>query len=78
MTHIIDIKETLGGHTEAIKGVQNELSELRAECPVWEVKTRVERLESDQRWYKKIVGVIGGFVGAIVVVITEWLFNRNG
>jgi len=78
LAHIIDIKETLGGHTEAIKGIQNEVSELRAECPVWEVKTRVEKLESDQRWYTKIIGVVGGFIGAVTVVAVEWLFHKKG
>ncbi len=77
LTHIIDIKETLGGHTEAIKGIQNEVSELRAECPVWEVQTRVDKLETDQKWYRKITGVVGGFIGAITVVIVEFFIHRS-
>jgi len=74
---LMDIKSQQGKHTEAIKNVQNELSELRADCPVWEVEGRVQRLETDKKWYQKIVAIVGGVIGGVLMVAIEWLLNRR-
>jgi len=77
LTHIIDIKETLGGHTEAIDNMKESIDAHNAECPVWEIETRVTKLETDKRWYSKIVAFVGGVAGAGFILFGEWFLGRH-
>ena len=77
LTHIIDIKETLGGHTEAIDNMKESIDEHNAQCPVWEIETRVTKLETDKRWYSKIVAIVGGFIGGVSMVAIDFFLNRR-
>jgi hypothetical protein len=71
------VVDRLESHTEKIDRVQEEVGELRASCPVWEVETRVTELEMNQKWYKKIYVVVTGAIVATLAITFEWLLHRS-
>jgi len=57
LTHIIEIKGTLGGHTEAIGSIQDTLKKHQEECPAVtdKVVERVQKLEGEQGLIKSFI-----------------------
>ena len=53
---IMEVKQLQGEHTQAIKSVQGELTEWKAQCPV-QVK-RIDDLEQSKTWFKGAVAAL--------------------
>ena len=71
------VVDKLEYHTEKIDIIDTDLKDIQAQCPVWEIESRVIQLENDKKWYTKIIGVVGGFIGGIVMVIGQWFLQKH-
>ena len=73
MTHIIDIKTQVAVNQQQLIDINKNISA----CPVSEIDKRLQTIEDNSRWYKRIYTAVAGAVGALVVVIFEWALHRS-
>ena len=53
------------------------LEKLPCQKEDYDIPSRVQSLESDAKWYKRIFNVIWGVTGGVIVVVVEWILSRN-
>ena len=46
--------------------------------PVTQCQKRLDVLESDSRWYKRIYVFIAGIIGGSLAIVGEWFLHRKG
>ncbi len=55
----------------SIKVVESKVGDMHEK--LHDIPERVQTLESDGKWYKRIFGVVTGAVGAGIVMFINWI-----